>query len=227
MDIYLCIIRSKFTRDKRIKIAIFRNSYYRQWTPNSFAVVKRYDHVFSITPTHGIRYIRSLCMTIKWDAKGGKSGATFSKTADERFVVKFITKTELQMFLDCALKYVQTFSFVSVLVFVRLCLNTINVRFSVFWCLKFAAYTWSSIFQLEWLHVQSVISRGARLRFQTVLHRRSSRSPGICFFFHEQTLPLNNPTRAVSRKPALEGIAPIEIRRVPYVGLLELHVSGS
>lgn len=50
------------------------------------------------------RYIRSLCMTTKWDAKGGKSGATFSKTADERFVVKFITKTELQMFLDCALQ---------------------------------------------------------------------------------------------------------------------------
>lgn len=49
-------------------------------------------------------YIRSLCMTTKWDAKGGKSGATFSKTADERFVVKFITKTELQMFLDCALQ---------------------------------------------------------------------------------------------------------------------------
>ena len=44
-------------------------------------------------------------MTAKWDAKGGKSGgATFSKTADERFVVKFITKTELQMFLDCALQ---------------------------------------------------------------------------------------------------------------------------
>lgn len=50
------------------------------------------------------RYIRSLCMTNKWDAKGGKSGATFSKTGDERFVVKFISKTELQMFLDCALQ---------------------------------------------------------------------------------------------------------------------------
>ncbi|CAM9521296.1 unnamed protein product, partial [Laminaria digitata] len=55
-------------------------------------------------------YIRSLCMTTKWDAKGGKSGATFSKTADERFVVKFITKTELQMFLDCALHYFEFMS---------------------------------------------------------------------------------------------------------------------
>jgi 1-phosphatidylinositol-3-phosphate 5-kinase len=39
------------------------------------------------------------------DAKGGKSGAAFSKTADSRFVVKYITRTELQMFLDCALSY--------------------------------------------------------------------------------------------------------------------------
>lgn len=52
-------------------------------------------------------YIRSLCMAIKWDAKGGKSGATFSKTADERFVVKYITKTELQMFNDCAAQWVR------------------------------------------------------------------------------------------------------------------------
>lgn len=73
-----------------------------------FSVVKvkrlflcSYVHVFFFFSDS---YIRSLCMTTKWDAKGGKSGATFSKTADERFVVKFITKTELQMFLDCALQ---------------------------------------------------------------------------------------------------------------------------
>lgn len=49
-------------------------------------------------------FIRSLSMASKWDAKGGKSGATFSKTADERFVIKYVTKTELQMFSDCALQ---------------------------------------------------------------------------------------------------------------------------
>ena len=47
-------------------------------------------------------YVHSLCMAMKWNAKGGKSGATFSKTADERFVVKYITKTELEMFVNCA-----------------------------------------------------------------------------------------------------------------------------
>lgn len=51
-------------------------------------------------------YIRSLSASTKWDAKGGKSGATFSKSADGRFVVKYISKTELQMFTDCALRCV-------------------------------------------------------------------------------------------------------------------------
>ncbi|KAG5190221.1 hypothetical protein JKP88DRAFT_175957 [Tribonema minus] len=50
-------------------------------------------------------FVRSLCSASKWDAKGGKSGATFSKTSDARFVVKYVTRTELQMFLDCALHY--------------------------------------------------------------------------------------------------------------------------
>ncbi|CAN0187402.1 unnamed protein product, partial [Phaeothamnion confervicola] len=50
-------------------------------------------------------FVRSLGVASRWDAKGGKSGATFSKTADGRFVVKYITKTELQMFLDIAPQY--------------------------------------------------------------------------------------------------------------------------
>lgn len=50
----------------------------------------------------GDSYIRSLGMATRWDAKGGKSGATFSKTADERFVIKYVTRTELQMFSDYA-----------------------------------------------------------------------------------------------------------------------------
>lgn len=50
-------------------------------------------------------YIRSLGASAKWQAQGGKSGASFSKTLDGRFVVKYITRTELQMFLDFAPAY--------------------------------------------------------------------------------------------------------------------------
>lgn len=50
-------------------------------------------------------YLRSLSMTLKWNAKGGKSGASFSRTTDNRFVIKCITRTELQMFMDIAPAY--------------------------------------------------------------------------------------------------------------------------
>jgi hypothetical protein len=50
-------------------------------------------------------FIRSLAASAKWQAQGGKSGASFSKSSDGRFVVKCITRTELQMFLDFAPAY--------------------------------------------------------------------------------------------------------------------------
>jgi hypothetical protein len=50
-------------------------------------------------------FIRSLAASARWQAQGGKSGASFSKSSDGRFVVKCITRTELQMFLDFAPAY--------------------------------------------------------------------------------------------------------------------------
>ena len=50
-------------------------------------------------------FLQSLGMARQWDAQGGKSGAVFLKSLDGRFVVKQITKTELQMFLDYAPAY--------------------------------------------------------------------------------------------------------------------------
>jgi hypothetical protein len=50
-------------------------------------------------------FIESLCRCNKWGVTGGKSGSTFLKTTDERFILKFITRTELKMFLEAANKY--------------------------------------------------------------------------------------------------------------------------
>jgi hypothetical protein len=50
-------------------------------------------------------FIRSLSLSSRWNAQGGKSGASFSRTTDNRFVVKHITRTELQMFLEFAPAY--------------------------------------------------------------------------------------------------------------------------
>ena len=55
-------------------------------------------------------YIRSLSSAYSWAVSGGKSGASFSRTDDGRFIVKCISRTELQMFLDCAPAYFEYLS---------------------------------------------------------------------------------------------------------------------
>jgi hypothetical protein len=50
-------------------------------------------------------YIRSLSRSSVWNVAGGKSGAVFSKSIDGRLVVKSVSLTELQMFLDFAPAY--------------------------------------------------------------------------------------------------------------------------
>mmetsp|Transcript_21612 Transcript_21612/g.74368 ORF Transcript_21612/g.74368 Transcript_21612/m.74368 type:complete len:635 (+) Transcript_21612:347-2251(+) len=55
-------------------------------------------------------YLKSLATAQPWNAQGGKSGATFLKSADGRFVCKQITRTELQMFLEYAPQYFEYLS---------------------------------------------------------------------------------------------------------------------
>lgn len=55
-------------------------------------------------------YIESLSSAYSWTATGGKSGASFARTSDNRFVIKCISRTELQMFLDCAPAYFEYLS---------------------------------------------------------------------------------------------------------------------
>lgn len=55
-------------------------------------------------------FLRSLALARPWNAQGGKSGATFLKTTDGRFVVKQITRTELQMFIEYAPAYFEYLS---------------------------------------------------------------------------------------------------------------------
>ncbi|CAL9102543.1 unnamed protein product [Musa textilis] len=50
-------------------------------------------------------YIRSLSRCKRWSAQGGKSNVYFAKSLDERFIIKQVTKTELDSFEDFALEY--------------------------------------------------------------------------------------------------------------------------
>nr|XP_009410073.2 PREDICTED: putative 1-phosphatidylinositol-3-phosphate 5-kinase FAB1C [Musa acuminata subsp. malaccensis] len=50
-------------------------------------------------------YIRSLSRCKRWSAQGGKSNVYFAKSLDERFIIKQVTKTELDSFEEFAPQY--------------------------------------------------------------------------------------------------------------------------
>jgi hypothetical protein len=50
-------------------------------------------------------FVQSLARCQKWSALGGKSGSTFAKTLDNRYILKYVGKTEAQMFLNFAPSY--------------------------------------------------------------------------------------------------------------------------
>ncbi|KAK6147577.1 hypothetical protein DH2020_018489 [Rehmannia glutinosa] len=50
-------------------------------------------------------FIRSLSRCKKWGAQGGKSNVFFAKTLDDRFIIKQVTKTELESFIKFAPSY--------------------------------------------------------------------------------------------------------------------------
>ncbi|KAJ4973349.1 hypothetical protein NE237_006523 [Protea cynaroides] len=52
-----------------------------------------------------VDFIRSLSRCRRWNAQGRKSNAYFAKTLDERFIIKQVTKTELDSFEEFAPEY--------------------------------------------------------------------------------------------------------------------------
>jgi len=55
-------------------------------------------------------FINSLSRCKSWDARGGKSNATWAKTFDDRFILKEISKLELESFLEVAPLYFEYLS---------------------------------------------------------------------------------------------------------------------
>ncbi|KAK4018626.1 hypothetical protein OUZ56_000672 [Daphnia magna] len=59
-----------------------------------------------VFPAGEDRFIRSLARCAPWAASGGKSGSTFCKTLDDRFVLKQMSKMEIQSFVDLVPNYI-------------------------------------------------------------------------------------------------------------------------
>ncbi|XP_071721358.1 1-phosphatidylinositol-3-phosphate 5-kinase FAB1B-like [Rutidosis leptorrhynchoides] len=59
---------------------------------------KQFESLRRICCPSELDYIRSLSRCDKWGKKGGKSNVFFAKTLDERFIIKHVTKTEMESF---------------------------------------------------------------------------------------------------------------------------------
>lgn len=66
---------------------------------------KQFDAIRRKCCPDELDYIRSLSRCKRWSAQGGKSNVYFAKTLDDRFVIKQVTRTELDSFEDYAADY--------------------------------------------------------------------------------------------------------------------------
>lgn len=66
---------------------------------------KRFEALRRMCCPSEVDYIRCLSRCKKWGAQGGKSNVFFAKSMDERFIIKQVTKTELESFIKFAPGY--------------------------------------------------------------------------------------------------------------------------
>uniref|UniRef100_A0AAR5PNH8 1-phosphatidylinositol-3-phosphate 5-kinase n=1 Tax=Dendroctonus ponderosae TaxID=77166 RepID=A0AAR5PNH8_DENPD len=76
------------------------NFFCRVYLADKFANLRS-----SVLPIGEETYIRSLSRSIHWKAVGGKSGSSFSKTQDDRFILKDMPRAEVQIFLESSANY--------------------------------------------------------------------------------------------------------------------------
>ncbi|KAK8629218.1 hypothetical protein V6N13_078069 [Hibiscus sabdariffa] len=88
-------VRVSFGEDGSDKAKYTVTCYYAKW----FETLRR------VCCPSELDFIRSLSRCKKWGAQGGKSNVFFAKTLDDRFIIKQVTKTELESFIKLAPKY--------------------------------------------------------------------------------------------------------------------------
>ncbi|CAH1155707.1 unnamed protein product [Phaedon cochleariae] len=94
---------AKKTRNAHIEVQFHdsnSNFFCRVYLAEKFAALRN-----AVLPMGEDGFIRSLSKSVQWNARGGKSGSNFSKSADDRFILKDMSKSEIQLFLESASYY--------------------------------------------------------------------------------------------------------------------------
>lgn len=87
----------------------FEDEYSSSQGKVKFSVIcyygRQFDTLRKMCCPSEVDFIRSLSRCSRWNAQGGKSNVYFAKSLDERFIVKQVTKTELDSFEEFAPQY--------------------------------------------------------------------------------------------------------------------------
>lgn len=76
------------------------NFFCRVYFAAQFAALRE-----NVLPYGEDGFTRSLSRSVEWAARGGKSGSAFCKSRDDRFILKEMSRLEMQIFLDFAPNY--------------------------------------------------------------------------------------------------------------------------
>lgn len=76
------------------------NFFCRIYFAAQFAALRE-----NVLPCGEDGFTRSLSRTVQWAARGGKSGSAFCKSRDDRFIIKEMSRLDMQILLDFAPNY--------------------------------------------------------------------------------------------------------------------------
>lgn len=93
----------------------FKHKFTDEYSGTSFFCTAFYPKQFFALrqccfPAGETEYIEALSRCLKFNAVGGKSGSTFSKTQDDRLILKYVHRIELKFLLENAVQYFEYMS---------------------------------------------------------------------------------------------------------------------
>ncbi|KAL2338829.1 hypothetical protein Fmac_013275 [Flemingia macrophylla] len=96
-----------YTKDLHARVSVTDDSSFLgkvKYTVTCY-FAKRFEALRRTCCPSELDFVRSLSRCKKWGAQGGKSNVFFAKTLDDRFIIKQVTKTELESFTKFAPAY--------------------------------------------------------------------------------------------------------------------------
>lgn len=95
-----------YTKDLHTRVSFVKESPLGQvkYTITCY-FAKRFEALRKKCCPSELDYVRSLSRCKRWGAQGGKSNVFFAKTLDERFIIKQVTKIELESFIQFGPSY--------------------------------------------------------------------------------------------------------------------------